>query len=100
MKNDYVINEIRDSLRKIQCRNKSKTIIFIIIGMIVIVLAAALIIMKVKGRLTKDKFEDEDLEDDEIEDLEDLEDSDDDEIREDYYALDYEENETDTDDGE
>ena len=92
MKNDYVINEIRDSLRKIQCRNKSKTIIFIIIGMIVIVLAAALIIMKVKGRLTKDKFEDEDLED--------LEDSDDDEIREDYYALDYEENETDTDDGE
>lgn len=89
MKNEFAIDEIKKELRKIQKKSSSKTILFIILGIVAVGLATVLIIMKIKDKLSvgEDDFDDDDEyvyydDDDEDEDY-----------YEDYRALDYEDEE-------
>lgn len=83
---ESTLKEIENSLKKIQERSSGKKVIFAIIGMSILIFAIIFAVIKLKKKI------DEDAEIDEIDDLDD-EFDDDDEIREDYYALDYEDEE-------
>jgi len=93
MKNENEINEIKSALKKMQCKNRTKTILFIGTGITIISLSIIFIVLKLKEKCFSN---DEDFEDDYDEehytDLSRNNDlDDDDEEYKDNYALDYEE---------
>ncbi len=82
---EETLKEIESSLKKIQERSSGKKFIFVIIGVSVLIFAILFAVIKLKK-----KFDDE--VDEELDDIDD-DIFDDDDIREDYYALDYEDEE-------
>ena len=85
MKNssEGTLKEIQTSLKKIQERSSGRKLIFAIIGISVLLIAILFAVLKFKKKL--DEEIEEEIDDDFYDD--------DEEIREDYYALDYEDEE-------
>jgi len=93
MRNENEINEIKSALKKIQCKNRTRTILFIGVGITIVLLGIIFMVLKLKGKwfLDDDDFE-EDYDGEHYTDLSKNNNLDDeDEEYEDNYALDYEE---------
>lgn len=89
MKNELAFDEIKRELKKLHRKSSSKTILFIIIGIVAVGLAAVLFIIKIKDKLN---FDAEDYDDDD-EYVYYGDEDDEDDYYEDYRALDYEDEE-------
>lgn len=84
--NEGTLKEIENSLKKIQERTSGKKFIFVIIGVSALIFAVLFAVIKLKKKFDEEVEKELDDIDDDIFD-------DDDDIREDYYALDYEDEE-------
>ncbi len=82
---ENALREIENSLKKIQERSSGKKLVFAIIGVSIIIAGIIFAVIKLKKKFD----EDQDIEESD----DDIFESDDDDIREDYYALDYEDEE-------
>lgn len=91
MKNELYMDEIRSFLKRFEKKNNLKTVVFVATGIAIIAFVIVFIVLKLRDRMVWGDYEDfdDDFDEFDYEDYKDDEDDDED-IREDYHALDYE----------
>lgn len=91
MKNDFVMDEIKNALKRLEKKNNMKTVLVIGAGIAIVILAVVYLVMKLRDKLIWGDYDDYDDDWDEFDYEDYADDYDEDDIEEDYSALDFEE---------